>query len=245
MGEPVSFSSSFPPVLSSSPGGMDCSQLQVWGLMCFLLVICECVCLHMLRIAPEFLTRVFWAQTQGLVHRDAHAGLWNCIVAWWEHPPSPSGRALCFHIPCSSRHPKGCRWTWCCKSHPSVCALAAGAPHLLWGVSPWTHPPSLRTTRKDHSGIWMPSSVDAKKRDCLFMSCPSGPGNPTLPGFSRGGVGRRLGRNPRPSWSLPTGDGKSDLLTEELSSTPRTVMSAPSSLLGGLWVGCGPSSGLE
>ena len=178
----------------------------------------------MLRMAPEFLTRVFWAQTQGLVHRDAHAGLWNCIVAWWKHPPSPSGRALCFHIPCSSRHPKGCRWTWCCKSHPSVCALAAGALHLLWGVSPWTHPPSLRMTRKDHSGIWMPSSVDAKKRDFLFMSCPSGPGNPTLPGFSREGVGRRLGRNPCPAWSLPAGDGKSGLLTEELSSTPRTVI---------------------
>lgn len=29
MGEPLSFSSSFPPVLSSSPGGMGCSQLQV------------------------------------------------------------------------------------------------------------------------------------------------------------------------------------------------------------------------
>lgn len=41
----------------------------------------------------------------------------------------PSGRALCFHTPCASRHPKGCRWTWCCKSHLSVCALAThGSP---------------------------------------------------------------------------------------------------------------------
>lgn len=141
--------------------------------------------------------------------------------------------------------PQGMQMGLVLQVPPSVCALAAGTPHLLWGVSPWTHPPSLRTTRRDDSGIWMPSSVDAKKRDSLFMSCPSGPGNPTLPGFSRGGVGRRLGRNPRPAWSLPAGDVKSGLLTEELSSTPRTVMPAPSSLLAGLWMGCGPSSGLK
>ena len=42
-----------------------------------------------------------------------------------------------------------------------------------------------------------------------------------------------------------TGDGKPGLLTEELSSTQKTAMSAPSSLLAGLWVGCGPSSALK
>lgn len=133
------------------------------------------------------LTRVSWAQTQGLTHRGAHIGLLKSAwAAWWKYLPLPPWKGSTLPHSGLPQVPQGVR-SWCC-TFLSEC-LCSG--HR----SPPSHPPSLLTTRRDHSRIWKLSRVDAKKRDCLFhvtsqVDLAIGLSQASLPGEGRGGEWR-------------------------------------------------------
>ena len=148
-----------------------------------LLVIRECVYTHWGRYWISH-SCVLGPDTRPHTQRGPHRVIEVRLGSLVEAPASPSLERL--HAPTLWAPPDAPRDAELVLHFPVYECLRSG--HR----SPPSHPPSLLTTRRDHSGIWKLSSIDAEKRDCLFhvtsQGVPAiGLSQASLPGEGWGG----------------------------------------------------------
>lgn len=149
-----------------------------------LLVIRECVYTHWGQYWISH-SCVLGPDTGPHTQRGSHRVIEVRLGSLVEAPASPSLERL--HAPTLGAPPGA----------PRGAELVLYFPECLCSGhrSPPSHPPSLLTTRRDHSRIWKLSRVDAKKRDCLFpvpsqVDLAIGLSQASLPGEGRGGEWR-------------------------------------------------------